>query len=73
MAYVFATEPRALRASKAHPLLASLAAALTSHTERQARLAEIDALAALGDDDLRRRGLTRSGLASHVLSDRFCY
>ncbi|RBP93650.1 hypothetical protein DFO80_10574 [Rhodobacter sp. 140A] len=73
MAYVFTASPRGVRASKAHPLLASLAAALASHTERQARLAEIDALAALGDDELRRRGLTRSGLASHVLSDRFCY
>lgn len=41
--------------------------------ERGARPDEIERLRALSDSDLARMGLSRERIASHVLSDRFCY
>ena len=42
---------------------------IIAYGESKSRSAQIDALNAMSDEDLARRGITRSGIVSYVFSD----
>lgn len=52
---------------------AAIGQGVNAYMERQSRMAEINRLNAMSDEELRGLGLTRERIAYHVFADRFVF
>lgn len=63
-------QQRTLRA-RIDAFFAGLGQGVNAYLERQSRIAEIERLAALGDDELAALGIERDRIVQHVFRDKF--
>ncbi|PKP69964.1 MAG: hypothetical protein CVT82_09080 [Alphaproteobacteria bacterium HGW-Alphaproteobacteria-4] len=74
MAYTAAHAPQMIVAPKRlRSFFTGLGHAIIAYTERNSRVAEVERLNALSDDELAKLGIARDRIVHHVFSDRFWY